>query len=94
MPIFPGYLTVPYPGTPRLRATPRRWEMDVTDDEFKLDYPLGQPRAEQFDTLVRKLAPTIRKLSPHLTDIEVLRAAARMAEYRIRDEDELFWGRW
>ena len=63
----------------------------MTDD---YEYPLAQPRAEQFDTMVRELTPIIRKLSPELSELEVLRAASRMAEYRLRDEDELFWGRW
>lgn len=62
--------------------------MDVTDDES----PLAQPRAEQFDALVRELVPKIRRLSPHLSDLEVLRAAARMAEYRLDDEATLMWG--
>jgi hypothetical protein len=64
--------------------------MDVIDE----DYPLAQPRAEQFDALVRELLPKIRKLSPHLNDIETLRAAARMAEYRMDDEATLMWGKW
>lgn len=70
------------------RATPRRREMYVTDDK----YPLAQPRAEQFDALVRELYPKIRQLSPHLSDIEALRAATRMAEYRMDDEATLMWG--
>lgn len=63
--------------------------MDVTD---KFSDPLAQPRAEQFDTLVRELLPKIRLLSPHLSDIEALRGAARMAEYRLDDEATLVWG--
>ena len=62
--------------------------MDVTDDK----YPLAQPRAEEFDALVRELYPKIRQLSPHLTEVEVLRAATRMAEYRMNDEATLMWG--
>jgi len=62
--------------------------MDVTDDK----YPLAQPRAEEFDALVRELYPKIRQLSPHLTEVEVLRAATRMAEYRMDDEATLMWG--
>ena len=54
--------------------------------------PLGQPRLERFDALVRELIPKIRLLSPELSDIEVLRAAARMAEYRLDDEDIQMWG--
>ena len=44
--------------------------------------------------MVRALLPAIRQLSPHLSDVDALRAATRMAEYRIRDEAALFWGRW
>jgi hypothetical protein len=62
--------------------------MDVTDDR----YPLAQPRAEQFDALVRELYPKIRQLSTHLSAIEALRAATRMAEYRLDDEATLMWG--
>jgi hypothetical protein len=58
------------------------------------DHPLAQPRAEEFDTLVRALLPVIRQISPHLSYLDALRAATRMAEYRLRDEGELFWGRW
>lgn len=36
--------------------------------------------------------PKIRLLSPHLSELEVLRAAARMAEYRLDDEATLMWG--
>lgn len=57
------------------------------------NYPLAQPRAEQFDRLVRELIPKIQLLSPHLSPLEVLRAAARMAEYRMDDEATLMWGR-
>jgi len=79
------------------RATPRRREMDVNDDTQKLDQhdeknPLAQPRAEQFDALVRELYPKIRQLSPHLSSVEALRAATRMAEYRMDDEATLMWG--
>jgi hypothetical protein len=54
--------------------------------------PLAQPRLERFDELVRELVPKIRQLSPGLSDIEVLRAAARMAEYRLDDEEIRMWG--
>lgn len=60
----------------------------MTDDK----HPLAQPRAEQFDALVRELLPKIRVLSPQLSEKEVLRAAARMAEYRMDDEATLMWG--
>jgi hypothetical protein len=62
--------------------------MDVTDK----DNPVASLRAEQFDALVRELLPKVRLLSPHLSDVEVLRAAARMAEYRMEDEKTLMWG--
>ena len=55
-------------------------------------HPLQQPRAEQFDRIVNELMPKIRLLSPHLSELEVLRAAARMAEYRLDDEATLMWG--
>lgn len=57
-----------------------------------MDTPIGQPRAEEFDRLVEKLLPKIRELLPHLSDVEALRAAALMAEYRIAEEDTLVWG--
>jgi hypothetical protein len=72
--------------------------MDVNDkhddhdnrhDEFN---PLAQPRAEQFDALVQELYPKICQLSPHLSTVEALRAATRMAEYRMDDEATLMWG--
>ena len=56
--------------------------------------PDAQPRAEQFDALVRELLPKVRLLSPHLTEVQALRAATRMAEYRLSDEDTLIWGMW
>lgn len=54
--------------------------------------PHAQPRAEQFDALVRELLPKVRLLSPHLSDVEALRAATRMAEYRLNDEESVVWG--
>jgi len=45
--------------------------------------------ADEFDALVRELVPKVRKLLPGLSDVEVLRAAARMAEYRLSDERTL-----
>jgi hypothetical protein len=56
--------------------------------------PVAQPRLEEFDALVRALLPAIKQIAPHLSDMEVLQAATRMAEYRMRDEAELIWGRW
>lgn len=46
-------------------------------------------RADEFDALMAELVPKVRMLQPHLSDIEVLRAAARMAEYRLDDERTL-----
>lgn len=69
--------------------------MDVTDHDEQLPddkNPLAQPRAEQFDALVRELYPKIRQFSPHLSPVEALRAATRMAEYRMDDEAILLWG--
>jgi len=76
------------------RATPRRREMDVTnnDDHPHDEKAVAQPRAEQFDALVRELYPKIRQLSPHLSPVEALRAATRMAEYRMDDEAIKLWG--
>jgi hypothetical protein len=45
--------------------------------------------ADEFDVLVRELVPKVRELLPGLSDIEVLRAAARMAEYRLSHERTL-----
>ena len=58
------------------------------------DAPVAQPRLEEFDALVRALLPAIKQIAPHLSDVEALQAATRMAEYRMRDEAELIWGRW
>jgi hypothetical protein len=46
-------------------------------------------RADEFDALMLDLVPKVRMLQPHLSDVEVLRAAARMAEYRLADERTL-----
>ena len=62
--------------------------MDVSEQ----DEPNAQPRAEQFDALVRELLPKVRLLSPHLSDVEAIRAATRMAEYRLNDEETVVWG--
>jgi hypothetical protein len=70
------------------RANPRRRELDVPEK----DEPDAQPRAEQFDALVRELLPKVRLLSPQLSEVEALRAAARMAEYRLNDEETVVWG--
>ncbi|MDQ6633979.1 MAG: hypothetical protein M3Z10_04400 [Gemmatimonadota bacterium] len=58
------------------------------------DAPVAQPRLEEFDALVRALLPAIKQIAPHLSEVEALQAATRMAEYRLRDEAELIWGRW
>ena len=53
--------------------------------------------ADEFDALVRDLLPKLRALLPSLSDVEVLRAAARMAEYRLTDERTLMdveFGGW
>jgi len=51
--------------------------------------PGASLRADEFDALMADLVPKVRMLQPHLTDVEVLRAAARMAEYRLADERTL-----
>ncbi|MDB4887534.1 MAG: hypothetical protein JWN79_2972 [Gemmatimonadetes bacterium] len=57
-----------------------------------VDAPIGQPRAEEFDRLVQELLPKVRELLPHLSDVEALRGAALMAEYRLAAEQTLVWG--
>lgn len=61
--------------------------MEVTDDA----YPLGQPRAEAFDRLIQDLLPKMRLLSPHLSEVDLLRATARVAEGRLNDEESIVW---
>lgn len=73
-------------------ATDETHVNEEPDDQHDINNPLAQPRAEQFDALVRDLYPKIRHLSPHLSAIEALRAATRMAEYRMDDEGTLMWG--
>jgi len=51
--------------------------------------PGASLRADEFDALMVDLVPKVRMLQPHLSDVEVLRAAARMAEYRLADERTL-----
>jgi hypothetical protein len=51
--------------------------------------PRDSLSADEFDALVRELVPKVRELLPGLSDVEVLRAAARMAEYRLSDERTL-----
>ena len=59
-----------------------------------LDPPLDDPlRTEEFDALVRELLPEVRARVPQLSDIEVLREAARLAEARLRSDGRLDRGR-
>jgi hypothetical protein len=48
--------------------------------------PLTEVRAERFRALVAELMPKIRRVSPDLTDAQVLAAAELMAQYRLADE--------
>jgi hypothetical protein len=51
------------------------------------DYdPLTEVRTERVRALVAELVPKIRRLSPEMTDDQVLAAAERMARYRLADE--------
>ena len=45
--------------------------------------------ADEFDVLVRDLVPRIRLLLPDLSETEVLRSAARTADYRLANERTL-----
>ena len=58
----------------------------MTDPE-KPD-PLADERAERIKQMVGNLLPRIRPLSGHLSEDELLEAAAYMAIYRIADEEE------
>lgn len=60
-----------------------------TSREDPFDDPL-QP--EQFDFIVRQLLPTLRERRPDLSDVELLREAARLAEERLRSDGRLHWG--
>jgi hypothetical protein len=52
------------------------------------DYdPLTDVRAERFRALVAELMPKIKRVSPDLTDQQVVAAAELMARYRLADED-------
>jgi hypothetical protein len=52
------------------------------------DYdPLTDVRAERFRALVAELMPKIKRVSPELTDQQVVAAAELMARYRLADED-------
>ena len=48
---------------------------------------LTQVRAERYRTLVAQLMPKIRRVSPELTDEQLVAAARLMAEYRLADEE-------
>lgn len=48
--------------------------------------PLDDSRAERIAQMVGNLLPRIRPLSGHLSEEELLEAAAYMAIYRIEDE--------
>lgn len=61
----------------------------LTPPGRKLVLPCDSLHADEFDVLVRDLLPRVRQLLPELSDIEVLRAAARMAEYRLSGERTL-----
>ncbi len=49
--------------------------------------PLTQVRAERYRALVAELMPKIRRVTPGLTDEQLLAAAERMAKYRLADEE-------
>jgi hypothetical protein len=51
------------------------------------DYdPLADVRADRFRALVSELMPKIRRVSPDLTEAQLLAAAELMARYRLADE--------
>ena len=51
------------------------------------DYdPLTDVRADRFRALVAELMPKIRRVSPELSDAQVVAAAKLMARYRLADE--------
>jgi hypothetical protein len=52
-----------------------------------LPSPTALERADRFNAMVRDLVPRIRKLSPELSDDQVMVAAVRMATYRLDDEE-------
>ena len=49
--------------------------------------PLTEVRAVRFRALVAELMPKIRRVSPDLTEEQLLAAAERMAEYRLADDE-------
>lgn len=50
--------------------------------------PLAASRAERIAQMVGNLLPRIRPLSGHLSEDELLEAAAYMAIYRVADEED------
>ncbi|NUP70526.1 MAG: hypothetical protein HOQ16_04885 [Gemmatimonadaceae bacterium] len=51
------------------------------------DYdPLTDVRADRFRALVAELMPKIRRVSPELSDAQIVAAAELMARYRLADE--------
>jgi hypothetical protein len=71
------------------RTPPMLVCMFARDDDPE---PLDPLRAEQFDALVQELLPLVRELWPHLDTVAALRATARMAEFRLRENGRLTWG--
>jgi hypothetical protein len=51
------------------------------------DDPVAAARAERIAQMVGNLLPRIRPLSGHLSEDELLEAAAYMAVYRVADEE-------
>ena len=49
--------------------------------------PLSKSRAERITQEIGNLLPRIRPLSGHLSEDELLEAAAYMAVYRVADEE-------
>lgn len=49
--------------------------------------PLTDVRAERLRALVAELMPKIRRVSPDLTETQLLAAAELMAEYRLADDE-------
>lgn len=51
--------------------------------------PLSRSRAERISQMVGNLLPRIRPLSGHLSEDELLEAAAYMAVYRVADQESV-----
>lgn len=58
--------------------------MGLNDDEAS---SLAEARAERIAEMVGNLLPRIRPLSGHLSEDELLEAAAYMAVYRVADQE-------